>query len=595
MSTQVLDMAEELAALAVGLCQDADIGLEVAPGGWSWDPVRRVIRVSQEGLGQEGPEYCAGIIAHEVGHFFISRYLSFPLDFPSMRAARTLLNGIEDPRVDRWIVGRYPGAGPWQALAKVSEFDHGPGTPWFVQFVLECAVEGDRAFAPSANPLPAKIVEALDQTRDARRTYAHTQPPTDPDRPVEPGTARRYRDQVWPLVDLKWMPTRTEQRVQLSALEALDLAVRDIFPAAEALYLRDRSHLACWLAQHPARAGQGRRCLTEGQAGPLVGVAMRSPVTKRPVPPWAEQLAGQLLDQAAAGQVTAPMVVRAGRRRRADDAPFDTREWPPLHVVWAPSSDYDRAFAEVSDQVDALVQHLDEILRPQKRSSSRAGCPSGRRVELRRLMAFEADPRRYDELWIRTTIPDRRDTAFGLLVDLSGSMHGDKAHHALLGTVLLAETLHRLEVPFAIDGFQDVLIPLHAFNEPMERPTRQRISEIPQEVMGCRVGGNNVPRFNDDGPCLLEFSDKLQAYPAAERVLVVVSDGLPEGRRSSKADLSEAVRTLIGTEHLRLIGLGLGPNTDHVLQFYPEGVCNVAPERFADTIGQLVEDVLLGG
>ena len=138
-----------LASLAAGLCQDAAIGLEVAPGGWSYDPVRRVIRVSAEGLATKGPEYCAGIVAHEVGHFYISRYTSFTPDFPSQRAAMSLLNAIEDPRVDRWIVRRYPGADAWQAHAKVSEYPHAPGSPDFLTFCLECAVEGDREWVPS--------------------------------------------------------------------------------------------------------------------------------------------------------------------------------------------------------------------------------------------------------------------------------------------------------------------------------------------------------------------------------------------------------------------------------------------------------------
>src|SRR5687768_14911069 len=135
--------AHELASIAAGLCLDAGIGLEVAPGGWSWDPVRRVIRVSAEGLATKGAEYCAGIVAHEVGHYWISRYTSFPIAFPSVRAGRSLLNGIEDPRVDRWICRRYPGARDWQSHAKVDEYDHSDEAPYFLRFVLECAVEGD--------------------------------------------------------------------------------------------------------------------------------------------------------------------------------------------------------------------------------------------------------------------------------------------------------------------------------------------------------------------------------------------------------------------------------------------------------------------
>ena len=76
--------------------------------------------------------------------------------------------------------------------------------------------------------------------------------------------------------------------------------------------------------------------------------------------------------------------------------------------------------------------------------------------------------------------------------------------------------------------------------------------------------------------------------------MIVVSDGIPEGRRSSKQDLHDAVRTLSSDGRLRLIALGLGPNTQHVRQFYPESQADVPLPDFARTIGDLVERVLLG-
>jgi hypothetical protein len=586
--------AAELGALAAGLCQDAAIGLEVAPGGWSWDPIRRVIRVSAEGLETKGPEYCAGIVAHEVGHYYVSRYTSFPTNFPSLRAGRSLLNAIEDPRVDRWICRRYPGADRWQHHAKVDEYDHPPNSPSFLIFCLECAVEGDREWVPSKQVLPPAVVEALDQTREARRRYALHVPPTDPDAPVDPSVVEFYRTSVLPMLSTqRWAPPRKEQRVQVSAVEALNLAETEVFTVARELYLQDQRKIASWLLQHPQNAGRGRRLLEEGRADLVIGQAMAADLPDRLVPPWADQLAGQILDGLIDRRVPAPLLVQVGPRRRGRSWEGPYRELPPLPPIWKPASDYDRAYAEVADQVEMLVHHLEEILRPRKRLRERAGYPTGRRVELRRLMAFEADPRLYDELWVRASIPDRREAAIGLLVDLSGSMRGVKSRAALLGTVLVAETLHRLQVPFCVDGFQDVLIPLHDFHEQLGPVSRQRLSQMIQEVEGCRPGGNNQPRYNDDAPCLLEHAEKLAEFPSSDRLLIVVSDGLPEGRRSSSSDLHEAVRQLTEQHELRLIALGLGPETGHVSTFYPEAVANVPLPKFAETIGRLIENVLL--
>jgi Cobalamin biosynthesis protein CobT VWA domain len=322
---------------------------------------------------------------------------------------------------------------------------------------------------------------------------------------------------------------------------------------------------------------------------------MQDDLPDRLIPPWADQLAEQLLDGVIDRRVPAPLVARAGPRRKARPRDGRVPELPPLPAIWRPATDYDRAFAEVGDQVEALVHHLEEILRPRKRLRERSGHPTGRRVDLRRLMVFEADPRTYDELWIRASIPDRREAAISVLVDLSGSMRGPKSRAALLGSVLVAETLARLQVPFRVDGFQDVLIPLHDFHEPLSGVSRQRLAEMVQEVEGCRHGGNNQPRYNDDGPCLLEHAEKLLEYPTQDRILIVVSDGLPEGRRSTASDLHAAVTKLSDPEvGLRLVALGLGPDTEHVKSFYPEAVANVPLPRFAETIGRLVESVLLG-
>ena len=121
-------------------------------------------------------------------------------------------------------------------------------------------------------------------------------------------------------------------------------------------------------------------------------------------------------------------------------------------------------------------------------------------------------------------------------------MRSPKTDAAVAGTVLLAETLHRLQVPFAVNGFQDVLVPLCDFHEGLNGRVRDAIGEMPQEVEGGRAGGNNSPSYNDDGPCVREAAEQLLNHPADDRMLIVVSDGLPEGRRSNDADLRAAIR-----------------------------------------------------
>jgi cobalamin biosynthesis protein CobT len=243
-----------------------------------------------------------------------------------------------------------------------------------------------------------------------------------------------------------------------------------------------------------------------------------------------------------------------------------------------------------------LTQTIERLIRPTRRLRDAAGYPSGYKADLRRVLAFEADPREYNRLWVRKNIPHRGSVVFSLLVDLSGSMRGPKTDAALAGSVLLAETLHRLQVPFAVNGFQDVLIPFCDFAEGLTGFTRRLLGEMPLEINGSRPDGNNKPSWNDDGPCLLEAAEQLLDQPQRQRVLVVISDGWPEGTRSTVDDLHKAVAELrrIGPA-LRLVGIGLGPGTDHVTKFYPESIANVPLERLAEQIGALLSQALVEG
>jgi cobalamin biosynthesis protein CobT len=115
---------------------------------------------------------------------------------------------------------------------------------------------------------------------------------------------------------------------------------------------------------------------------------------------------------------------------------------------------------------------------------------------------------------------------------------------------------------------------------------------MPLEVSGRRPGGNNTPGFNDDGPCLREAAEQLLSAPADDRILIAVSDGMPAGRRSTEQDLRHVVRLLVREPRLRLIGVGIGPDTDHVRDFYPHSRASVALDRFAATLAELLRAVL---
>ena len=155
----------------------------------------------------------------------------------------------------------------------------------------------------------------------------------------------------------------------------------------------------------------------------------------------------------------------------------------------------------------------------------------------------------------------------------------------------MAETLNRLGLPFAVYGFQDVLIPLRPYGEEFNEQSKKAIGGIIAEIEGNRAGGHNQPGYNDDGPCVLEAAQLLMQQPNTDKIMIVVSDGEPAGRRSNENDLHNSVRRLTNSE-IQLIALGLGADTGHVLKFYPRAKANIPLDQFATEIAALIGEAI---
>lgn len=591
----------ELETLATGLCEDAEIRLELWEGNrWRWDPLQRTIYVPATDLDKDsGLNWCAGIISREVGHYFLSKHHLFWLDFPSWVAGKALLTVLDNARVERWIRERYPGTQPWMALSHTPASAIDPEGPLFLQFCQAASFEHAWPDDVNLERLHPAVREALDATREARRELIDYIPPLNLEAPEDPEIDEIYRNEVGPaLFRLRMLPSAWERTVQVLAYLAFEIVQAEIAPHVEPLLDHDLELLQQYLNQERERMEAARRGLSPEDAERMVNEAMAAgrlrPMSEaeRRSMRWGSRFSAQraydamLRGMPVSRRLIEPMEVS---RSLWDRLP----RMRPLNFDWNPPTDYDTSYQKVADSITELTQRLDDILRPQRRMGAKSGYPSGRRVDLRKLMTFDADPRRYNQLWVRNTIPDRRNVAVMLLVDLSGSMAGDKVETALAGTILLAETLHRLNVEFAVDGFQDILIPFRDFNEPFTDAVRDRMATMVQEASGNRDGGNNCPAYNDDGPCVRESAEKLLDFPATTRIMVVISDGLPAGRRSNNQDLHDAIRDIKENEAMYLVGLGLGSGTGHVTDFYPDSVANIPPHRFTEEIADLIEQIVL--
>jgi hypothetical protein len=601
MSESIASASQRLLSLAAGLAQHSGIRVKVSDGRWAWNASNQTLVVARDSIATLGADICFGYVAHEIGHCLISRYPYFDRSRWSKPVANMTLNALEDPRAERYMALRYPGVGPW--LARLAELGPQLSTysdhiPYLVLFGLGCVREHHSDWQQANDDLPVCVRDALLHTHKARRAYALTLPPADL---VFDNAALQHFETTIRLqlieLPIQVLDTR-EMGVLASAGDAYHIADELILPVAQTLHEADIERLARGLDSDPKLIPLAGQLLSLPllPVSQFVSLILRQAVTSYATPTArALQMAETLLNELSnpdkhetmVGMVRRMLASRPGTRVGGE--PDEAGE--PNETVIQPS--YESLREAHAQAIDHLVREIEDILQPRRHPRVKTGFASGVCLDLRKAMAFEADPRHHANLWQRRQLPQRNDLAVFLLVDLSGSMHGGgKDDAAMAAMVIMTETLARTEhVRWAAAGFQDELIPIADFGEGLTCGVRERIERIKLEINDQAPQGHNCSRYNDDGPAVLEASKRLLGLSASQRLLIVISDGRPEGLHSSEDDLSDALRDAEAAG-ISLVGVGIGAGTEHVAQYYPRHLAEVPVVEFPQRMGALVRELL---
>ncbi|MDO8676577.1 MAG: hypothetical protein Q7K16_02915 [Candidatus Azambacteria bacterium] len=263
---------------------------------------------------------------------------------------------------------------------------------------------------------------------------------------------------------------------------------------------------------------------------------------------------------------------------------------------------YEKTYQELRELDEQLYRELEEIFIPNikrttklKSSGSKINLPAVFRWESgRKGGAGQIDSKIFESVHL----PEKKDYVFTLLNDLSGSMsEGGKSVEDFKAKILFAEVLNRLGVKNEILGFQDQVINFKKFDEELTDDIRKKLSGMLLEVYNKNPNGHNKAEENYDGPCLLEASRGLEAQPGKEKFLIVISDGLPTGPHNFHKDpgeyLTKAVETILKNTNQKLIGLGLGSETEHVNDFYPTSFPNISVEQLSGLLSNLLKDMII--
>lgn len=188
------------------------------------------------------------------------------------------------------------------------------------------------------------------------------------------------------------------------------------------------------------------------------------------------------------------------------------------------------------------------------------------------------------------------DAAISVLVDMSGSMGGDKAYNAVGATVLLNEVCSTLGIPLEITGFSD------EFSSSAGDYVPQMF--IFKNFSNLRVTTDDLVRYfskasrfmsgNPDGENILWSYDRLLKRKEKKRLFIVMSDGEPCASGSTLGVEKFTLQVIQEIEKAKLVDIyGLGLCSTTVTKYYKHNSVVNMPEEIPNKLLELIEKRLL--
>ena len=258
---------------------------------------------------------------------------------------------------------------------------------------------------------------------------------------------------------------------------------------------------------------------------------------------------------------------------------------PPEIIKIDTLAHYEKIRQGLSQTAGVLKKQMLRILLSRKRSKWVGG---KRRGTLNPATLHQAVNGTSDQLYRERKIGRKINTAVSILVDLSGSMGGDKILKARETTILLAEGINPIGIPFEILGFTgDLKDAAGSFKEKESERTIARkfdrwgsldmvYFKLFEEPFGQeqkkRIASMTSHSQNYDGESVQYAADRLLKRPEPKKILFVLSDGAPAASRCRMRSLSPhlkaVTRKLESIPGFYLVGFGI--KTEAPAKYYNE-------------------------
>lgn len=191
---------------------------------------------------------------------------------------------------------------------------------------------------------------------------------------------------------------------------------------------------------------------------------------------------------------------------------------------------YERAREEVVGLIDDLYRRLRKILKPEEEGEEESGYASGSQPDFSRIMSAERDISQRQKIWMRENEPTKKDFRFWHLLDVSGSMEGERIQEALKGFIVAGEAIDRLEnlnageskIRQGITAFHKRVFPIKKPNERFTKEVTDVLSTMPNRVHDDDAGTNTFKGTRES------YDEMKKDLGESGNYILTFSDGRPE-------------------------------------------------------------------
>lgn len=277
-------------------------------------------------------------------------------------------------------------------------------------------------------------------------------------------------------------------------------------------------------------------------------------------------------------------------RRKGEDKYFEPGSYRRNFL-----QEYEKRITPNLVSQENFAQQVRRLIQIRAKSQTQFGVKKGK-LDQSRLSRICFNAPGFSERIFKNKIDNKTlDAAITVLVDMSGSMGGDKVLNALASTLLVNEVCSTLNIPLEILGFTDAS---GGFSEP------KPLMFVYKNFNDLRVNDDSLKEYfalssgfmvgNPDGENILWAYDRLNKRKEKKKLLIVMSDGCPAASKSSSGleqFTEKVIKEIEASKSVDIYGLGLC--SDAVTYYYKANSVVKEPHEIPSKLIELIERKIL--